>query len=197
MKANLKTFLKESDKEVFNKEIKSVLVKVSKLDLYFPHSCDLITKLMCRFISKKDLLSDYKVKYVRGHYRYYDEVECEEVDDMDKFLFERYYKFYGTSPCVNCNCDDIRQHSYIEVERDNNTFILDFSFYQFHNDFLDWESDYHNSGKCDIEKLIELNQYEIVDTSRYYPAKKVLLSNKALLEELNDLDQYFEEPLLF
>jgi hypothetical protein len=100
---------------------------------------------MCRFIKEKDLLSDYKVRYVRGHYRYYDDVECEEVQDMDKFLFERYYSLNKTSPCAYCDCDDIRQHSYIEVEKDNNIFILDFSSYQFHDDFLDWESEYHHN----------------------------------------------------
>lgn len=196
MKAKLKTLLNEKDKEILNKEIKQIIIKVSKLDLYFPYSCDLITKLMCGCIKENELLSDYKVKYVRGHYRYYDDVECEEVQDMDKFLFERYYKFYGTSPCANCDCDDIRQYSYIEVEKDDDTFILDFSFYQFHDDFLDWESDYHDS-KCDIDKLLKLNQFEVTDTSKYYPAKKLYLNNKDLSEELDNLGEYFNEPILF
>lgn len=196
MKAKVKTVLKESEKEILDKEIKNVITNISKLDLYFPNSCDLITKLMCRFIKENDLLSDYKVKYVRGHYRYYDDVECEKVQDMDKFLFERYYKFCGTSPCANCDCDYVRQHSYIEVEKDNDTFILDFSSYQFHDDFLDWESDYHDS-KCDIDKLLELNQYEVTDTSRYYPSKKLCLTDKDLSEELDNIDGYFAVPILF
>jgi hypothetical protein len=197
MKTKQNNILNQKEKEVLSKKIESILLKVSKLDLNFPYSCDLITKLMCGFIKDNDLLSDYDVKYVRGHYRYYDDVECEEVQDMDKYLFERYNKLYGTSPCANCNCDDIRQHSYIEVDIDKDTFILDFSSYQFHDDFLDWESDYHHSGKARIEKLTELNQYEVLDTSRYYPAKKLNLTNKNLSEELDNLDEYFKEPILF
>ncbi len=118
-------------------------------DVCYPTSCDAITKLMLREIGNRKYFSEYEIRYIRGHYvpdlweKGCDLLNVhfgdEDVDSLRKSTIRG-----AEHECFDCSCDEVMQHSYIELEKCGEIVVLDFSAYQFTEDFnstLDVEPD--------------------------------------------------------
>lgn len=133
-------------------EVQKVLYHHYLNDVVFPRSCGSVSMVLAYLFEKSNLSNDYEISYQRGHYRNDNEEEyfyCDEVsftfnrgDNLDKF------------PCLNCNCDYMVGHSWIELKnkKDNKVTILDFTSIQFEEDFIDYHEELLNI-KYDKESL--------------------------------------------
>jgi len=148
-------------------EVQSVLHHHYLTDVAFPRSCGSVSMALSYLFEKSSLSNDYDISYQRGHYRNDNEEEdcyCDEVsftfkrgDNLDKF------------PCLNCHCDYMVGHSWIELKnkKDNKVTILDFTSIQFEEDFIDYQEELLNSkhGKESLyHYLLERSKFVVHET---------------------------------
>ena len=126
-------------KELLNQDnilkyYEKILYEAYDIDEDFPFSCDYIAQKMTTFLNDSYLSGLYIFSYVRGHYH------NEEVNQYCCILNKIDY-----SVCKNCSCDVYRQHSFIKaVDKTNGEItIIDFTAYQFNDDFYSWLIDSH------------------------------------------------------
>ena len=161
----------------FEEEWKQCLASVQINDCFnFPSSCDTITKYMMELIKKTDLIQYYDFIYIRGHYiEDHDELYCEDYHDLTHKELRASVLAGRKNECMNCTCDSVIQHSYIEaISKENSEiFILDFSRYQFKEDYFILLDEGYT-----INQLMDVCSYLVakkdVDFKNYYPSQKII-----------------------
>lgn len=151
------------------KEIKDVLFYHYKNDVVFPRSCSSVSMTLAYLLELSEVSSSYEVYYKRGHYR-----NDNEEEDIYCHELEGEYRrgcSMKTFPCLNCNCDYMVGHSWIELvsKTDRETIILDFTSIQFEPDFVDYHSDLLESdhNKDSLYKYLVARSKFIVEESDY------------------------------
>ena len=154
---------------------KNKMSLLKEIDNNYPTCCDSITKLMLDEIRNQKLLRDWDIYYVRGHYiEDVNEIFCEDFDMEEKPVSEirkdTLLKFKNS--CVNCTCEYALQHSYIELLKDDNLIILDYSKFQFTEGF-------NSSLDKSIRRLKALSgdfllKPDSKDFKNYYPSQKII-----------------------
>lgn len=195
-------------------EVKSVLYHHYKTDVFFPRSCGSVSMALAYLFAISDLSKEYNVSYQRGHYRNDNEEEDSYCDELD-FAFKRGADLEAF-PCLNCSCDYMVGHSWIELESkaDGRIIILDFTSIQFEEDFYDYQdellnSEYNKNELYDYlskrsKFVVKSEDYQFeryIDSERTYTSEYVIQSVKdtikrngasdltVLLEQLGYLEQ--------
>ena len=122
-------------------EVKNVLYHHYKTDASFPRSCGSVSMALAYLFEMSDLSKEYEVSYQRGHYRNDNDEWGDECHEFD-FTFKRGDNL-ESFPCLNCSCDYMVGHSWIELESkvDKEIIILDFTSIQFEEDFYDYQDE--------------------------------------------------------
>lgn len=169
--------MKELDLAQLTTEWKNCLNLIQRNDVFnFPKSCDAITIQMAEFIKSNSMLDDYNVFYIRGHYlKYPDNVECFDYHEEERIQLREGIIAGQKNECMNCTCSDVEQHSFLELvsKESDTTMVLDFSSYQFHDNFYDLYDTCYT-----IEQLMEVHPFLIEKSSsefnRYLPSQKIV-----------------------
>lgn len=124
--------------------IKRILYYHYKNDIYFPKSCDSVSKTIAYALSKdKDICDNYIVKIKRGHF-----FNENETEDCYCINFNEDEVNNLNSNCSECSCDYMITHSWLELtsKKDNKRTIVDFTSIQF--------NEYSNLGENVTEEEI-------------------------------------------
>ena len=157
----------------------------AKYDFSFPRSCDIVSKYILYKIQKSHLVKLYDISVVRGHY------VCDEEDTCESFDTD-----CMAHSCHGCTCDGVCQHTYLVFVNKNTQerFIVDYTHYQFHEDFVDLEDVLLNKKLTKEEIFKEMSKYS---TFVGIPEKeKYLATHTTKIEDFSVfgvLEGYFEE----
>lgn len=96
----------------------------------FPRNCGTISMLLALLLySNKSITNKYKIYYIRGHYKDISEEKYSKCNDYVNITRSR----YKCSKCINCTCDYMTAHSWVElidkISKCNT--IIDFTSCQF------------------------------------------------------------------
>lgn len=131
-----------------------ILYLCYKEDINFPRSCGLVSSFMAyNLFNNEEIRNLYDVNYFRGHYRDdNEEDDCPYLDLNDDDFSE----------CIDCSCDFIVGHSWIELvnKNTNKIHIIDLTSSQFSDDIGDLEV-FLMENKC-------LSKSEVVNTLSNY-----------------------------
>lgn len=166
------------------KELIDLLYHLYKTDISFPRSCGSVSMAMALILQNTDIKEEYDISYIRGHFRNdneYEDCYC-DVAELD---FDRFSDI-SNFECLNCNCDYMIGHSWIEftnkITKEN--IILDFTSIQLEEDFCDYHSDILESdfNKEELFDYLQKRSKFIVfsNDSRY---RKYIKSEKQLSGE--------------
>lgn len=183
-------FLKKTEFEDLRKILdpfaKQILYWCSKYDLSFPRSCDIVSKYILHRIQKLFSITDkYDISVVRGHYVCDIEMTCEDYDED-----------LPVSPCQGCTCDSVMQHTYLVFvnKQTRERSIIDYTHYQFHDDYRDLEEILLNKTLTQDELFDQLSRYStfvgIPEKEKYLKTKSVKIEDFSVL---GVLEEYFEE----
>lgn len=162
---------------------KQIFYWCSKYDMSFPRSCDIVSKYLLFVI--KDIpyiMNKYDISVVRGHYIVDEEDACED-----------FYLLNRGCPCRNCSCDAIYQHSYLLFKHKmiKECFIVDYTHYQFNEDFGDLEETLLNKKMTKDEIFSEIAKYSyfvnIREKHRYLYSKESRYDNYEFSEDLKEM----------
>lgn len=122
-------------------EVKEILYYHYRTDVVFPRSCGSVSMILTYLFEKSELSSEYDIYYKRGHYRNDNEEEDSLCEDLS-VEYDRYSSL-KSFPCVNCGCDYMVGHSWIEIinKESNEMIILDFTSIQFEEEFADYHQE--------------------------------------------------------
>lgn len=142
---------------IYNQEqIKEILMDIlyyaCKNDISFPRSCGIVSTLFAYFFKDTELAKDYEIVLVRGVYRNENEADfgCDDIsDDIDRYHCQNW-----NHCCVDCGCDYMNPHSWIEIQKGEKTAIIDATKIQFEDDFVDYQ-EYLLKTKLTKEKLFD------------------------------------------
>lgn len=123
------------------KELMDILYHLYKTDISFPRSCGSVSMVMTLILSNSSIKDEYEVNYIRGHYRNdneYEDCYC----DIAELNFDRFSDLKDFE-CLNCNCEYMIGHSWIEITNKvtKENIILDFTSIQLEDDFCDYHSE--------------------------------------------------------
>lgn len=165
---------------------KQILYWCSKYDFSFPRSCDIVSKFILHSIKNNDYLTKkYDISVVRGHYI------IDEEDTCDSFNIS-----CGGNPCVGCTCESVYQHTFLTFvnKKTKVCYIVDYTHYQFNEDFGDLEEILLHKEFSKEELFKELSKYstfiDIREQDRYLVSKSTPIQDfdpECMLEE------YFQE----
>lgn len=132
----MQTLFTENIKNQILEKASSALYYACLYDISFPRSCGLVSMLVTFDIHAiPGLAEHFDIYYCRGHFRdnyYADENFCDDYEEVDRDTAD-------CSNCVDCTCEHMAQHSWIELVHKNSgkTIILDFTSIQFGEFFMD------------------------------------------------------------
>lgn len=158
-----------------------LLYHLYKTDRHFPKSCGSVSMALALMLYNADDNSEYDISYIRGHFINENEDEhcyCIEIEeDFNRFSDLSEFK------CVNCGCDYIVEHSWVEVKnkKTDENVILDFTSIQFIEAFTDcyYEILESNFNKSQLYNYLErLSKFIISANDSEY--EKYIKSKKKL-----------------
>ena len=169
---------------------KQILYWCSKYDFSFPRSCDIVSKYILHSIRNNEYLKKkYDISVVRGHYIVDEDDTCEDFDNCCSVI-----------PCKGCSCDGVYQHTFLTFvdKKTKICYIVDYTHYQFNDDFGDLEQTLIDKSFDKEELFKELSKYsnfiDIKEQERY------LVTRSTTIEDFDPelrLEEYFEEATAF
>lgn len=161
-------------------EVKNVLYHHYLTDVAFPRSCGSVSMVLTYIFQTTTLSNNYEISCHRGHYRNdneYEDCYCDE----SSFIFKRGDNL-DNFPCLNCSCDYMVGHSWIEFKNKDThaVTILDFTSIQFEDDFGDYHEDLISSNHNKISLYNYLSKHskfiieeEDIQFNRYISSERV------------------------
>lgn len=134
-------------KNFLNNKAKEILYICYKYDMSFPRSCSVVSNFLAYSLYEdENMRNQYETMYIRGHYRDDEEFcECDEIED-------------GYHCPIDCSCDHMMGHSWLEIKdkATESILLVDFTVSQFSEDFSDLQSEILDSGRFSPNSLFAL-----------------------------------------